>query len=273
MGEIREGNESYALVTGAAGGLGRAFAEELAGRGYDTILTDLPGTGLPQLCSDITAQYGTRAIYYETDLTDIDNVITVAKDINSRYNLFLLINNAGVGGTRRFGDASIDYINNIVQLNVMAPTILTKMVLPNLQRQQRSYILNVSSMAAFTPIAFKTAYPASKAYIHYFTMGLGEEYRRSNISISVVYPGPMKTNPEITERIKRHGFFGKVGLLSPGRVASLSIRQLFNRTPLIMLDGNRLTWFVMKLLPMRIRLSLFSRAVKRELRKKSDSDE
>lgn len=122
-------------------------------------------------------------------------------------------------------------------------------------------------MAAFSPIAYKTIYPASKIFVHSFTRGLYEEFKRTNIFVSVVNPGPMKTNPQISERIDKQGLLGKVGLLSPEKVARISIRQLFKRDTLIMLNKlNGLNWFLMKIIPIWIRLPLLSRAIARELK-------
>lgn len=256
----------FAVITGAAGGLGKAFSFELAKRGYHTILIDLPGKGLENICTTIKNQYNCMSLHYETDLTQIENIIEITNDINKKYPVSILINNAGVGGTKRFDDADVDYLNTIIQLNVMATTIMTKQMLTNLQKQEKSYILNVSSMAAFSPVAFKTVYPASKVYIHFFSRGLYEEYKNSNVFISVVNPGPMKTNPDVTARINKQGFFGKIGLLSPEKVAEISIRQLFKRDTLIMLNNNGFSWLMLKFVPIWIRLPLFSRAVRRELK-------
>lgn len=257
---------NYAVVTGAAGGLGKAFSFELAKRGFNTILLDLPNKGLNDICLEIKGIFGYKSIFYEVDLTILNNIIEVTNDINKKYNVSILINNAGIGGTKRFEDVDVNYLNSIIQLNVMATTIMTKQLFSNLQKQEKSYILNVSSMAAFSPVAFKTVYPASKVYVHFFARGLYEEYKKTNVFVSVVNPGPMKTNPDVTERINRQGFFGKVGLLSPEKVAEISIKQLFKRDTLVMLSGNRLSWLMLKIVPIWLRLPLFSKAVRRELK-------
>lgn len=143
---------------------------------------------------------------------------------------------------------------------------MTKQLLPNLQKQERAYILNVSSMAALSPTAFKTVYPASKVYVYFLTRGLHEEYKKSNLFISVVNPGPMKTNSNVTARINKGGFFGKIGLLSPQEVAESSIKQLFKRRALIKLKNNRLSNLVLKTMPIWIKLPLLSRVIKKELK-------
>lgn len=258
----------FAVISGAAAGLGKAFSFEVSKLGYNTILIDLPNTGLEQICSEIQSKFNSKSLYYETDLTKIESIVEVTDIINKNYKVSILINNAGIGGTKRFKDADIHYLNTIIQLNVMATTIMTKQLFQNLKKQEKAYILNVSSMAAFSPIAFKTVYPASKVFIHYFSRGLCEEYKNSNVFISVVNPGPMKTNPEVTARINKQGFWGKMGLLSPEKVAEIALRQLFKRNRLIMLNGNKLNWFLLKVLPIWLKLYLLSKAVRKELQHK-----
>src|SRR5690606_31186042 len=167
---------------------------------------------------------------------------------------------------QNFRDVSIDYLDRIIQLNVKATSLLTHQLLPNLIQQKEAYVLNVGSVAAYSPIGYKTVYPASKAFVHNFTRGLYQEFADSNVFFSVVNPGPMMTNQDSTVRLRRQGFFATMGLLSPEQVAAIAIRQLFKRDTLIMLNwANKLTWFVMKFLPVYIRLPLLTKAIKKEV--------
>lgn len=256
----------YAVITGASSGLGRAFAFELAGRGKNLVLVSLPGEGLPCL-ADQLKPFAIRVVHYETDLTLHENVHAFTNWVNKHFQVSILINNAGMGGTRRFLEADVDYINRIIQLNVMSTSLITRALLPNLLLQQKAYVLNVSSMAAFSPMGFKTVYPASKAFIHHFTRGLYQELKNTNVFVSVVNPGPMKTNHDTTERINRQGWLGKLGLLPPEKVAAISIRQLLKRDTMIMLGwGNSFSWLLMKIIPIWLRLPLLTKAIEREIK-------
>lgn len=259
----KENKKEFALVTGASKGLGKAFVIELANRGINVILVSLPGDNLPLLATEIAEKYSINTAYYETDLADIGNVYLLSDWVNQNYKVFLLINNAGLGGTRSFLDASPDYINTIIQLNITATSILTRQLLPNLIKRKQSYILNVSSMAAFSPIGYKTVYPASKSFIHSFSRGLNEELRGTNVFVSVVNPGAMKTNAEITARIDKQGFLGKLTLLEPKYVAKKCIERIFCKDSVIML--NPFGWLVLSLLPIWIKLPVMTNAIKREL--------
>ncbi|GGC34024.1 short-chain dehydrogenase [Parapedobacter defluvii] len=257
--------KTYALITGASQGLGKAFVLELAKRKINPILVSLPGEGLAFIADEVKA-LGMEAHCYETDLTQKENIVALADWVNDRFPLSILINNAGCGGTQSFRNASVDYLDRIIQLNVRATSLLTHQLLPNLSRQKCAYVLNVGSVAAYSPIGYKTVYPASKAFVHSFTRGLYQEFADSNVFFSVVNPGPMMTNSDSCSRLQQQGRFATMGLLSPEQVAAISIRQLFKRDTLIMLNWvNRLTWMVMKFLPIYIRLPLLTNAIKKEI--------
>ncbi|WBV57837.1 SDR family NAD(P)-dependent oxidoreductase [Chryseobacterium daecheongense] len=255
--------ESFAVVTGASQGLGKAFVEHLAKKKINVILISLPGQNVAHLSEKIAETYYVKTHYYEIDLSVNENVMQITEELNRSFNIYILINNAGLGGTRKFVDATPDYINTILQVNVMATSLMTHQLLPNLLKQPKAYILNVSSMAAFSPIGFKTVYPASKTFIHSFSRGLHEELKDTNVFVSVVNPGAMKTNKDVCERIEKQGFLGKLTLLDPNKVAARCVNQLFKRDSVIMV--NPISWLVMKILPIWIKLPLMTNAIKKEI--------
>ncbi|MCF8217367.1 MAG: SDR family NAD(P)-dependent oxidoreductase [Bacteroidales bacterium] len=259
-------DNQYAIVTGASHGLGKEYALALSRRKINTILIDLPDNGLKNLTQEIQKQYNTKSHYYETNLCSKDNIISFASWANEHFDIFMLINNVGLGGTKEFVKARVDYINSIIQLNVMATSILTHQILPNLLNQPEGYILNVSSISAFSPTGYKTVYPASKVFINYFTRGLCQELSETNVFASVVNPGPMKTNEDITQRINKQGFFARIGILSAEEVAEISLRKLFKRSKVILLNKtNSFRRILMKIVPIEIRLPLITKITKREI--------
>jgi len=255
--------ESYAVVTGASQGLGKAFAESLAKKKINVILISLPNQNLEALSLEIAEIYDVKTQYYEVDLSINENIFKLTEWLNNSFNIHILINNAGLGGTRKFLDATPHYINTILQVNIMATSLITHQLLPNLLRQPKAYILNVSSMAAFSPIGFKTVYPASKTFIHSFSRGLHEELKDTNVFVSVVNPGAMKTNIDVCKRIEKQGFLGKLTLLDPNKVAKYCVDRLFKRDSVIMV--NPISWLFMKVLPIWIKLPLMTNAIKKEI--------
>ncbi|MDG5799436.1 SDR family NAD(P)-dependent oxidoreductase [Marinilabiliaceae bacterium ANBcel2] len=256
----------FAVVTGASNGLGRYFAFELAKRGINLLLVSLPHSGIEKVVGDCKKLYSVECFAFEVDLREKQSVIELAKLINQDYKLIALINNAGMGGTSSFVDCDIEYIDSIIQLNVAATSLLTHQLLSNMIEQGEGYILNVSSMASFSPMGYKTVYPASKKFIESFTLGLNQELKGSGVSVSVVHPGPMKTNRSITLRIEKQGRLGRLSLQCPEKVAKDSIDMMFKRKSQMVLGiHNKFNRFVLQIVPGWIRLPVITNAVKREL--------
>jgi len=256
----------YALVTGASRGLGREIARELARRKYNLLLVSLAGEELEETGREIKSESAVEVLCYEADLSESSAVYKITEWAKQDRKVTILVNNAGIGGTKAFDEASPEYLDHIIQINIRATSLLTRLMLPELKSHPRAYILNVASMAAFSPIAYKTVYPASKAFIWSFSRGLNEELKQTGVFVSVVHPGPMMTNPDVTERIQKQGFLGKIGLVSAERTAKIAIRQLLKHDSLI-LPGflNKINWTFMKIVPIWIRLHLVSQVIKREL--------
>lgn len=259
----KDSERKFAVITGASKGLGKAFARTLAYQGVDLVLVSLPGQNVEGLARSLCKTYGIQAQCYETDFKSDENIKNLSNWLNAHFSIFVLINNAGIGGTRRFEEVTAGYINTIIQVNVKATSLLTHRLLPNLRQQQRAYILNVSSIAAFSPVGYKTVYPASKSFVHFFSLGLSEELKESCITVSVINPGAMKTNDEITSRIEKQGFIGKLTLLDPDKVARHSLTEMFKGKRVIML--NPLSWFISIILPTRIKVPIMTKIIKREL--------
>lgn len=253
----------YAVVTGASQGLGKSFATELAKGGSNLVLISLPDQGLANLCATLEQQYGIKAHAYEADLSVHGSIMEVGEWINSRFEVDTLINNVGIGGTKRFHEASAQYIERIIQLNVMTPSLLTHQLLPNLMQRKQAYVLNVSSLAAFSPIGYKTVYPASKAFVRSFSRGLHEELKDTNVSVSVVYPGPMRTNMDSIERMERQGFMANMASVCPDKVAQYCIQRLARRPSVIMIN-----WFsllFLAVMPTWLSVPLLTRRIKKEI--------
>ncbi len=259
-------NNIYGLITGASKGLGRALALELASRKTNLLLVSLHNEGLPELCDYIRQTFDVTVHFMETDLTEetsVGDIVSWAAD----KEICVLINNAGVGGSGIFANAGINYLDMIIKINIRSITHLTYLVLPQLKKHPKSFILNVSSMASFSPIAYKTIYPASKAFVSNFSLCLNEELKNSGVSVSVLHPGPMLTNQDVSLRINSQSKFAKLGVLPPEIVARIAIKKLFGHQTMI-IPGffNQLNWLLMLLVPGKIKIPLISSCVRRELR-------
>ena len=192
-----------------------------------------------------------------------ENILNVCNCINEKYDIDILINNAGIGGSKMFEKASTQYLESIIYLNILATTLITHQLLPNLKKRNKAYILNISSLAGLSPIGYKTIYPASKAFIHSFSRGLYQELRNTNVFVSVVNPGAMATNDETKNRIKNQGFWGKLTLLEPDSVANKCIKQIYKRDTVIVV--NPISWLFLRIMPIWVRLPLLTNTIKKEV--------
>lgn len=256
----------YTLITGASSGLGKEFAIECARRGRNLILVALPGRNLPLLCNLLERQFGVSAVCFEADLTDRQAIISMADHLTRYYRIDFLINNAGTGGTLPFDTSSTEYLERIIHLNISAVALLSRLLIPELKRHPRSCILNVASMAAFSPIPFKTIYPASKAFIYNFSRSLNAELKGTGVSVSVVHPGPILTNPDVAVRIVRQGSAGKIGLLQASEIARQAINGA-EKGKAVIVPGwmNRMNRILMSVVPSTVRMNTLRRVIRREI--------
>jgi uncharacterized protein len=262
--------KQFALITGASQGLGRSFAIELARRKINTVLVSLPGENLSHV-SEEARSLGTESFYFETDLLEKKNIMALTEWANQNFNINILINNAGSGGTRSFLGCDADYIDHIIQLNITSTSIITHQILPNMIGQGTSRILNVSSMAAFSPMGYKTVYPASKRFVHHFSKGLRQELKNKNVNVSVVYPGPIITNEDVRKRIEQQGVLGRMVSLTPEKVARITISKLLRGKTFILAGWtNKINWLLMVVIPDWIKIPVLTRIYSKEINLSND---
>ncbi|MGS2764334.1 SDR family NAD(P)-dependent oxidoreductase [Sinomicrobium sp. M5D2P9] len=256
---------TFTVITGASQGLGKALAEVCARQGRNLILISLPGERIHHTARELIQQHAIEVICHETDLTKEDNISKTVASIR-KHNINILINNAGIGGTKKFMDADLAYIDSILLLNMRSLVLLTHQLLPVLKKQKQSYILNISSLAAFSPMPYKTVYPATKAFVYSFSRGLHAELKQSNIHVAVAHPGGMATNGDTTKRINSHGRFIRFSILSAEVTAAICMEKLLQRESIIIPGKmNRFSSILQKIMPVDFQLRIFSTKLQREL--------
>ena len=265
---MKSNADPYTLITGASNGLGKEIAYEFAKKGNNLILVSLPGENLENYCRELELKYKIRARFYESDLTKERSPAELTDWVKANFSVNILVNNAGVGGSKLFEESSVEYIDTIILLNIRALALITRLMLSELKEHNPAYILNVASMAAFSPIPYKTVYPASKAFVYSFSRSLHEELKKTSVKISVISPGPIMTNSDTAYRIRKMGFYGRFGLLSANKVAQIAINSMFNGKKVI-IPGvlNKVSYFLLRIIPSRIRLYFLSRLIRKEIRK------
>ncbi|MBR2744204.1 MAG: SDR family oxidoreductase [Clostridia bacterium] len=192
-----------ALITGASSGIGRDLAINLAKEGYDLVIVARSKDKLNELKSEISKLNINRSVdVVQKDLSDVDNCKELYKQYKSQIDL--LINNAGFGTYGKFEDVDLDTEVQLINTNISAVHILTKLFLKDMKEKNSGQILNVASIAGFLPGPLMSAYYASKAYVIRLSQGIKEELKKekSNVSISILCPGPVDTNFNTVAKVK-----------------------------------------------------------------------
>jgi hypothetical protein len=220
--------KSTALITGASEGLGKSFALELASRNINLVLVSLPQTGLQHLASFIKLNFNVEVYCFELDLTETKSSLSIFEVLETAgIDVNILINNAGLGNWSWFEEKSNDFYKTQIDLNITTTVLLTRLFLDHIDKEQRSYVLNVGSLGSRFIVPKKLVYGATKSFISYFTRCLQIEQSGSNTSVSLLSPGGINTKPELL--VLNHTLTGisKATILEPEQVAKVAIDGLF----------------------------------------------
>ncbi len=236
-----------ALITGASSGIGLEMAKYLSTLGYDLVLVARNKKRLEEIKKNIT----TDVLIFDYDLSDNANCYKLYDNVKN-MDIDVIINNAGFGLFGDYTNSDLDTEMNMVDLNVKALHILTKLFINN---DGIKYILNVASSAGLMrggPLM--STYYATKSYVCNYSFALYEELRRnkSDKSISVLCPGPVDTNFNNRANVKF-----SVKSMSPKDVAKYAIDKMFKRKLVIAPGlGVKMGLFFLKFVPLKLLLRI-----------------
>jgi hypothetical protein len=184
--------QGTALVTGASAGLGAELAKLCAAGGYDVVLVARSAARLAELAASLASAYGVQARPLVADLGSPSAPPEIFAQMSGTP-VDILINNAGIGVRGAYAETDWAKEANLLQVNLVAPAHLTKLFLPEMVRRRGGRILNVASTAAFVPGPFMAMYYASKAFVLSFSEALANEVQGTGVSVTVLCPGPTRT--------------------------------------------------------------------------------
>lgn len=236
-----------ALITGASSGIGKNMAYVLANKGIDLILVARNKDELLKIKANVKV----NVEVIELDLLKEKNVFKLYEMCKDR-NIDILINNAGFGLFGLFAETDLARELEMINLNIKAYHILTKLFLKDFVEKDNGYILNVASSAGFMAGPRLSTYYATKNYVLKLTMAINEELRQSgsNVVVSALCPGPVNTNFNKVA----HGEFS-IKEASPKYVAEYAINKLFKKKMIIIPTFRiKLGIFLLRILPYRIQL-------------------
>jgi short-subunit dehydrogenase len=193
-----------ALVTGASSGIGAHLARELARDGYDLVLAARGVESMQKLAAELSAQ----SIVIAADLSKPGAAAGLAREIEIRgLEIDTLINNAGLGSTGAFAESDATRVSEMLEVNVVALTELTRALLPGMIARKRGRIMLVASTAAYQPGPFMAVYYATKAYVLSLGEAIAWELRGTGVTVTTLCPGPTVTNFVKTAKMENSRLF------------------------------------------------------------------
>lgn len=249
-----------ALVTGASSGMGRDMAKYLLELNYDLILVSRDKGKLDKEFK----KYKDRVKTYAFDLTKEEECINLYKEVQ-KENIDILINNAGFGDSGNFTETSLDKEIDMINLNVKAYHILTKLFLRDFVKRDYGRILNVASIAGFMPGPYMATYYATKNYIVSLSLAIYEELKKDNskVKISIFCPGPVDTNFSKVADVKFN-----ITSISSKYASKVAIEGMFQNKLIIIPNNMKINHLLTKIVPTSVVLKVTSLVQERRSLKK-----
>ena len=187
-------HKGTAVVTGASAGIGKTYADRLAGRGYDLLLVARRGDRLTAVAEDLCARHGVAVETLVADLSVAADLDRVAAVLAGDEDITLLVNNAGTSALGPMAAATREALDAMNEVNVTALARLTLAVLPRFKARDQGTIVNIGSILGFHFLPISSIYSATKGYVLNFTRGLQQELAGSNIRVQLVVPAATATD-------------------------------------------------------------------------------
>jgi hypothetical protein len=242
---MAEPKYQLALITGASSGLGAEFARQLAAAGSNLILVARRKEKLEELAAELRRSYGVAAEVFPADLARPGEAARLADRISDSGKVDLLINNAGFGAGAGFSREELKKSEEMAQVHVITPILLTRAAVPGMVARGRGAVINVASIAAFSPLS-GAMYSSTKAFLVMFSENLHNELRRKGVKVQALCPG--FTHTEFHERagIDKSTIPGVLWMPAE-RVVRVSLRAL-RRGQVLCIPGfrNKVIAFLMR---------------------------
>ena len=222
---MEEVKKRYALITGASGGVGKAFANVLAEQGYSLVLTGRSEEKLSRLKAELSEKYGTDCLTFAADLSKEEERFALFHFIKTEDILLsFLANVAGADIQKGLSEYTQEKISFQCRVNFEAAVSACLFAIEN--RAERLQIVNVSSVSGIYPMPYFAIYSATKGALTSFSLSLREELKGKGVSVTAILPGAMPTREDIKEQIKGQGLWGRLAAKSPESVARISLKAV-----------------------------------------------
>ncbi len=252
-----------ALVTGASSGLGIDFARELAARGADLVLVARRAEALQALADELTRTYGVKVSIKPSDLGIAASREALASGLAAAgVDIDLLVNNAGFGVYGEFVDTEWARLDQMLQVDIVALTHLTRLFTPGMISRRYGRVLQVASIGAYSPSPTYAAYSAAKSYVLSFGIALNHELRGSGVSCTTVAPGVTATDFLKVSGQKKN-WFHRATMMSSASVARSGVKAMLRgRASLVTGWINAMQAWSTRLMPLSLSAAVTARLMK-----------
>ena len=218
--------KTYALITGATGGLGKAFVCAVAKRGENLILTGRSEEKLGALQAELAVAFpNIEVLIFPADLANEGGRYALNEWLKADdKKISLLVNVAGADIQKAFENYTQEKITFQCRVNFEASVSLCAYAIEN--RAERLEIINISSVSGIYPMPYFAIYSATKGALTAFSVALREEVKKQNIAVTAILPGAMPTREDIKAQIKGQGLWGRLAVKSPQAVAEYSLKAV-----------------------------------------------
>ncbi len=223
---MRKNGKYYALITGATGGLGKAFVEVLAEEGYDLLLTGRSEEKLKKLRQKTKEKYPDKDVrIYPANFANDGGMYALSEKIEQEnLKISLLANVAGADIQKGLMAYTQEKISFQCRVNFETAVALCRFAIKN--KAEHLDIINISSVSGIYPMPYFAIYSATKAAVTAFSVSIREEMRGQDVHVTAVLPGAMPTREDVKEQIKGQGLWGRLASKSPQDVAKASLKAV-----------------------------------------------
>jgi short-subunit dehydrogenase len=188
-----QSTKGTALITGASTGIGAVYADRLAKRGYDLILVARSLDKLNEVAKRVQSATGRKVESVQADLTVPADVKRVADRLAADTSITALVNNAGIAAASKLLESDPNYLDQMIQLNIMAFTRVAIAAATAFVARSKGLIINIGSVVALAPELLNGTYSGTKAYVQNFSTSLKNELAGKGVTVQVVLPGATAT--------------------------------------------------------------------------------
>ncbi|MEA5572297.1 SDR family oxidoreductase [Calothrix sp. UHCC 0171] len=240
-----------ALITGAAAGIGYELASIFARDGYNLVLVDKNEQQLANVTNELKSKFGSLITMITKDLSLPTSSLEIYSQLQAAsINVDFLVNNAGFGHYGFFADTDLTSELDMLQVNLVTLTHMTKLFVRDMAKRGQGKVLNVASTAAFQPGPLMAVYFATKAYVLSFSQAIANELEGTGVTVTVLCPGPTESAFHVTTGMAETELVKGKKMMDAATVARVGYRGLMaNKTVVIPGVKNRILAETVRFIP------------------------